>query len=133
MTGDVEGRTQLWQVLPASAEAALSLCGSGADGGGAVGGGAVQLLQQSGCGLMGGHLGGIAVAVALCAGAGYAAAATTCGEVSLDTRQQYASQLGAAAGRPAPWLARGSPQVILQARRACRAAPRRAAPRRVPV
>jgi hypothetical protein len=84
MTGDVQGRVQIWQVLPEEAAAALSLLdgGSGGGSGAAAGaGGAVQLLQQTACGVAGLHLGGIAVGVALCTAAGYAAAATTCGEV----------------------------------------------------
>jgi hypothetical protein len=48
----------------------------------AVVGPRMQLLQASSCHVGGVNLGGICVAVALCASAGYAAAAITCGQVS---------------------------------------------------
>lgn len=63
ITGDVHGQVQLWQVMP--------------DAG-------VQLVQHSSSSsMLGIETGGIAVGVALCTSAGYAAAATTCGQVSL--------------------------------------------------
>jgi hypothetical protein len=51
------------------------------DGSGFASGPVLQLLQSSGCSVGGVNLGGICVAVALCASAGYAAAAITCGQV----------------------------------------------------
>lgn len=60
MTGDSGGGMQLWQ---------LGL------------GGRMELLQGGGCSLPGHDMGGITVAVALATAAGYAAAATTCGQV----------------------------------------------------
>lgn len=44
-------------------------------------GAAVALVQASGCAMLGAQLGGVVVAVALCPSAGFAAAATTCGQV----------------------------------------------------
>jgi hypothetical protein len=99
VTGNAAGMLMLWQAAalgtgPAdSANSRSSIDADAALGGGmqaaAVGGVAgdgssgpsMQLLQASGCSVGGVNPGGICVAVALCASAGYAAAAITCGQV----------------------------------------------------
>jgi hypothetical protein len=100
VTGDASGSLMLWQAVqvtgsnpapgtntkntqqPAETSGMSAAAGDGVDGSsGFVSGPVMQLLQSSGCSVGGVNLGGICVAVALCASAGYAAAAITCGQV----------------------------------------------------
>ena len=92
-------------VVDAAAEAAAAAAaaaGAGAGFNSSGVGSEVVLVQQSSCSMFGVQMGGIVVAVALCTTAGFAAAATTCGQVrGVDGGQR--NSLGVTYAVPACW------------------------------
>jgi hypothetical protein len=98
VTGDASGLLMFWQVVSGTAAAAAAaanadddstICNAAAADSQQqqqqveTAGPGLQLVQASCCDVGGVDFGGIVVAVALCTSAGYAAAAITCGQVSV--------------------------------------------------